>query len=204
MGIEERKQSEKNALRNKILNAASEIIIRDGYENLSIRKIASVIEYSPTVIYNYFDDKAKIVECLIDNGSEQLMEAFSQIHNDSEDCAEALRSSLSSYINLMFKNSQLFKALIMNNIETSGRNSGMLYKGVSDDKKTIAFVKRLIDSGIEKGIFRDDDSELLTQIVWSSTFGLLSRLVLEKQADEEYRQKLINCHIDFVINGLLK
>jgi AcrR family transcriptional regulator len=202
MGIEERKQSEKNALRNKILDAAGEIIIRDGYENLSIRKIALAIEYSPTVIYNYFEDKAAIVECLIKNCAEEILQALVQPQLDGADYIGVLRSGLSSYMNIMLNNSQLFKALIMNNIE--GRKSGMLHKGTSDEKKTIGFVKQLIDAGIEKGTFRKDDSEMLTQIIWSSTFGLLSRMVLENQIDEERRQDLIKCHIDFIINGLLK
>lgn len=204
MGIEERKQSEKNALRNKILKAAGEIIIRDGYEKLSIRKIASAIEYSPTVIYNYFEDKSKIVDCLIKNCSEEIMEALERSWFDGDNYMEALRSGLSSYITIMLNNSQLFKALIVNNVETPDRRSGMLYRGVSDDKKTIGFMKQLIDAGIEKGGFREDDSEMLTMIVWSATFGLLSRMVLENVAEEEQRQELIRCHIDFIINGLLK
>ena len=50
MGIKERRDVEKAEMKQKIMTAAIEIIEQEGYEKLSIRKIASRIEYSPTTI----------------------------------------------------------------------------------------------------------------------------------------------------------
>ncbi len=60
MGITERRQKEKSEMRRKILDAAIALFIEEGYENVSIRKIAEKIEYSPTTIYLYFEDKDSI------------------------------------------------------------------------------------------------------------------------------------------------
>ena len=60
MGIKERRDVEKAEMKQKIMTAAIEIIEQEGYEKLSIRKIASRIEYSPTTIYLYYKDKAEI------------------------------------------------------------------------------------------------------------------------------------------------
>lgn len=46
MGITERREAEKEALKHKIYDVASKLIIEHGYEKLSIRKLASEIEYS--------------------------------------------------------------------------------------------------------------------------------------------------------------
>ena len=51
MGIKERQTRQKEMLRQEILDAARNLFIKDGYENVSMRKIAEKIEYSPTTIY---------------------------------------------------------------------------------------------------------------------------------------------------------
>lgn len=58
--------------------------------------------------------------------------------------------------------------------------------------------------GIEKGKFRALDLELTAQIIWTSTFGLLSRLLLEKDLPPDQKEALINHHFEIILSGLLK
>ena len=51
MGTKERKERDKLEMQQKILDAARELFMKEGYENVSIRKIAEKIEYSPGTIY---------------------------------------------------------------------------------------------------------------------------------------------------------
>jgi AcrR family transcriptional regulator len=68
MGVKERREREKEELRQKILDAAIELIARDGHEALTIRKLASRIEYSPRTIYLYFADKEALLEDVVEEG----------------------------------------------------------------------------------------------------------------------------------------
>ena len=52
---------QKALLRQEIIDAARDILAREGYEQLSMRKVAERIEYSPTAIYLHFEDKADLV-----------------------------------------------------------------------------------------------------------------------------------------------
>ena len=54
MGVAQRKERERVELKQQILDAAREFFVRDGYESVSMRKIAEKIEYSPATIYTYF------------------------------------------------------------------------------------------------------------------------------------------------------
>ncbi|MGE3707473.1 MAG: helix-turn-helix domain-containing protein, partial [Vicinamibacterales bacterium] len=47
MGIKERHERDREAVRRAILDAARELFVTEGYGNVSIRKIAERIEYSP-------------------------------------------------------------------------------------------------------------------------------------------------------------
>src|SRR5215203_3600787 len=68
MGIKERQERDREAVRRAILDAARELFVTEGFQNVSIRKIAERIEYSPAAIYGYFPSKDDIFFSLAEEG----------------------------------------------------------------------------------------------------------------------------------------
>ena len=68
MGIKERQERDREAVSRSILDAARELFVSEGYRNVSIRKIAEKIEYSPAAIYGYFPSKDDIFYALAEEG----------------------------------------------------------------------------------------------------------------------------------------
>ena len=68
MGIKERQVRDREAVRRAILDAARELFVVEGFQNVSIRKIAERIEYSPAAIYGYFPSKDDIFFALAEEG----------------------------------------------------------------------------------------------------------------------------------------
>src|SRR5438309_10550147 len=68
MGIKERQERDREAVRRGILDAARDLFVSEGYANVSIRKIAELIEYSPAAIYSYFPSKDDIFFELAEEG----------------------------------------------------------------------------------------------------------------------------------------
>ena len=64
----ERTQDDREAVHRAILDAARELFVSEGYQNVSIRKIAERIEYSPAAIYGYFPSKDDIFFALAEEG----------------------------------------------------------------------------------------------------------------------------------------
>ena len=75
MGIKERQERDREAVRRSILDAARDLFVSEGYRNVSIRKIAEKIEYSPAAIYGYFPSKDDIFYALAEEG-------FHLLHTD--------------------------------------------------------------------------------------------------------------------------
>src|SRR5215472_12983434 len=98
MGIAERRTRQKEDLRQEILDAARELFVREGYESVSMRKIADKVEYAPGTIYLYFEDKAAILDTLCQQTFTKLRERLEAIHEDQGDPVEALRRGLRTYI----------------------------------------------------------------------------------------------------------
>jgi AcrR family transcriptional regulator len=54
----------KESVRRVILDAARELFVCEGYGNVSLRKIARRIGYTPMAIYVHFRDKSEILDCI--------------------------------------------------------------------------------------------------------------------------------------------
>lgn len=68
MGIVERRERLRKQVRHDILKTARDIAREEGWQAVSIRKIADVIEYSPPILYEYFDSKDKLLETIRNDG----------------------------------------------------------------------------------------------------------------------------------------
>lgn len=68
MGIAERKLRHKEEVRCSILRAAWALVLAEGWQALSIRKIADAIEYSVPVIYSHFENKEAILQEFLGEG----------------------------------------------------------------------------------------------------------------------------------------
>ena len=74
MGTKERQDRERQAVTASILDAARDLFITEGYQSVSIRKIAERIEYSPAAIYSYYASKDDIFLALAAEGFHRLDE----------------------------------------------------------------------------------------------------------------------------------
>lgn len=72
MGSKERQDRERQAVTDSILDAARELFLAEGYQSVSIRKIAERIEYSPAAIYSYYPSKDDIFLALAKEGFHRL------------------------------------------------------------------------------------------------------------------------------------
>src|SRR5437879_13095551 len=98
MGVKERRSRQKKFLRQGIVDAASELFVRDGYENVSMRRIADKIEYTPTTIYIYFKNKAELLEQVCTETFDRLVQRLSRILEQTADPVARLTRAVAAYI----------------------------------------------------------------------------------------------------------
>ena len=84
MGIKERQERDREAVSRAILDAARNLFVAEGYGNVSIRKIAERIEYSPAAIYGYFPSKDDIFYALAEEGFRLLYASGDVAELDAE------------------------------------------------------------------------------------------------------------------------
>ena len=111
MGIKERRQRQRQQLRDGILSAAREIASAEGWQAVTIRRIAGLIEYSPPVIYEYFDSKEDLLLELVRTGYAGQLEAIEMARKSSGDPEEALLRMSRAWCRFAFEAPDLYQAM---------------------------------------------------------------------------------------------
>lgn len=190
MSINSRREKEKNERRNLILNTANEIIKAEGIENLSIRKIAKIIDYSPTMVYHYFESKDDIVNQLMKRGYQKIINSISFIE-DTEDTKEKFINITKNYIYSALDNADEYMSIMLSNSKEILNYTAVLFKDAKEDRRAINMLCQLLEEIDNNQI---DDVELTAQILWTSLFGLIIKIIIE-DVDKTQREALINHYL---------
>ena len=111
MGITERRIRQKEEVRFSILATAWQMVKDEGWQSLSIRKIADAIEYSIPVIYDHFQNKEAILVVFAKEGFQLLSKRIQKAKEKSDDPAEQLRAVADAYWNFAFKNKEYYQLM---------------------------------------------------------------------------------------------
>ncbi|RZF30415.1 TetR/AcrR family transcriptional regulator [Paraburkholderia sp. UYCP14C] len=123
MGIAERKNRQKQALRERILDAARRIVVREGFAALSMRKIADAIEYSPATLYLHFASRDDIARALCAEGYAQLLATFVPLVQIA-DPAERLKALGRAYVAFGVEHPETYRLIFMEDPSYTGAALG--------------------------------------------------------------------------------
>jgi AcrR family transcriptional regulator len=213
MGVSERRAREKEALRQSILDAATQLIVENGHENLSIRKIAEKIEYAPSTIYLYFQDKYEILASICLEVFEKLTTSLEAIAEQATDPVQGLRDGLRCYVDFGLANPSYYQVTFMTPMPSMEEKElhPALEGDLNPDQAGLRCydgLRKAIQRGIDAGAFRRcDDTHLLAQSTWLAIHGLTSGLICMGH-DTSFpwveRDRLIDGQIDMLIRGMLQ
>lgn len=98
MSISDRRRRETEELRQRVLDVAEEIIATEGASHVTMRRIASRIEYAPTVLYRLFANKNDLMDHLIVRGYEGVQRRYELGMNRTDlEPLQKLAAVLSAY-----------------------------------------------------------------------------------------------------------
>jgi AcrR family transcriptional regulator len=98
-------------LRDRILNASRDIVVRDGFPALSMRKVADVIGYSPASLYLHFASRDAIAQALCVEAHAQLLAAL----RSSDTAPERLKPTAYAYVAFGREHPQMYRLMFMDN-----------------------------------------------------------------------------------------
>jgi AcrR family transcriptional regulator len=111
MGVAERRQREKERIRTAILTTAWDMVTKEGWQSLSIRRIADAIEYSVPVIYDYFENKEEILVEFAKEGFRMLAKKIESAKAKKDDPADQLKEIAYAYWDFACTHKQYYQLM---------------------------------------------------------------------------------------------
>ncbi len=208
MGTTERRERERQELRTRILDAARELFAEQGFEAVTMRKIAERIEYSPTAIYFHFRDKEALLQELCDTDFAALAREFQKIARVA-DPVERLRQIGRAYVGFAIEYPNHYRLMFMTPHPAARCAEDSRIRKGNPEEDAYAFLRATAEEAIEAGRLRPafEDADLVSQMVWAGTHGVVS-LHIAKCNDDwvEWRDRRETAHtlIEVMIRGLAR
>ena len=178
VGITERKEKQKLEIRKKILEASMKLFTTEGFEKVSIRKIADIIEYSPTTIYLYFKDKNEILFELCEEGFimfEKLNSNLIKINNP----LNRLHKMGENYIGFGLQYPEYYDLMFIQNApmdRLAQMNDGRWVHG----DRALDLLRSIVKECITQKIIKKGDPDSVTMAVWGMVHGLVSLTIRKR------------------------
>ena len=110
MSTSARKSKESARLRRRILTAALRVLAEQGYERVSMRKIAALIDYSPTTIYRFFRNKEELLQTIAIQTYADLSARFEKVKAEGQgDPLDTLESLVREYVIFCVERPDMFR-----------------------------------------------------------------------------------------------
>ncbi|PEN14026.1 TetR family transcriptional regulator [Longibacter salinarum] len=172
------KNAQNGDLRRLILDTARHLLVQDGYSNLSMRRIASEIDYSATSIYLYFDNKDMLLHALIDEGMNQLFDALSTIAKQHQSAPiDRLEALCDGFISFGLDNPEYYEIMFQLRPERMERYPPEKYR---EARRNLDFFRMTLAEGASAGVFDVVDPRVCASSVWASLHGTVSLLLAER------------------------
>jgi AcrR family transcriptional regulator len=198
MGIAERKIRQKEEVRTSILNVAWQIVTEEGWQALSIRKIAEAIEYSVPVIYDHFANKEAILYELTKQGFNTLNQQLVKAKKRSTNPEKQLEDMAHAYWEFAFDNKAQYQVMYGLGIPSCETVLQIPEIGSFTD-----LVTQPIKELITKNKNATADPLLKLQTFWSMLHGLVSiNMMNNSEQKQELNQRVIQDFIAGFISGI--
>jgi AcrR family transcriptional regulator len=190
MGVKERKERDREEMREKILQSAHHLFLDKGFDEVSIRNIAEAIEYSPATIYLYFKDKNEIFYALHGEAFKIFNSYLGEVAK-IKDPFDRLIKLGEKYIEFTFANPQYYDIMfIMEAPMNCDENSEDWQEGA----KAHSFLESMVEACKQQGHFKGLNTKILSFTIWSYMHGMCSlalrnRMKIYPEAERESIRK---------------
>ncbi|THD60820.1 TetR/AcrR family transcriptional regulator [Phenylobacterium sp.] len=113
MPVADRRRRERANRHDLILAAARNLAEAEGWEAVTTRRLAELVEYSQPVLYSHFAGKDAIVRAVAIEGFADLAAILREARLSADDPQLALRAICSAYLNFAAERPALYQAMFV-------------------------------------------------------------------------------------------
>lgn len=192
-----RRERQRADTRAELLAAAHELVRKDGYEGLTIRKLAEKVGYAPMSVYSYFSDKQAILTAVAQDTFEKLARHIQE--RQPPDPMEALRFGLLEYASFGLDNANEYRTIFMT--EKVHEHDDETFEELKSNNPAFLGLLNCVIASIEAGKLRGDAQAIAT-LLWTVTHGAVSLLLTFPQFPFGKPLDYVGRIVDLGLDGL--
>ena len=166
-------------LRRLILDHARHLLVTDGYDALSMRRIAGSVGCSATSIYLYFDSKDALTHALISEGMDRLHDALAEAEEGVTAPADRLSALAHAYVAFGLANPEYYEIMFQLHPERMARYPADEYRRA---RRNVERFEAALTAGAADGTLAVPAPESAYAALWTALHGLVS-LTLARRID---------------------
>ncbi|MDX1591793.1 MAG: TetR/AcrR family transcriptional regulator [Balneolaceae bacterium] len=188
------------SLRQEIIIVSKELLLKGGFAQLSMRKIAKKAGVTATSIYLYFKNKDELLLALVEESIEKLTAVLKDALDPSAGPVEQLEKLAAAYVQYALDNPQEYEIIYMVRPEEMPKYPREKFQHVREIYELIASI---IQSGNEQHVLDVDDPMISAYTIWAQLHGVVS-VVLSRRLDTRIpKQPFLKHAIDQIIHGFI-
>lgn len=211
-----RKERERKARRELIIDATEKIIEKKGFENITMDEIAEKAEMGKGSLYLYFKNKTSIILAMCERGSNMLNQSMSKVLTQEITGLEMVEKLGQTYFQFIKNNPLYFNAFsyfeVLNNRDALDENP-MAERCGENVKEAMTYIVRSLQIGMQDGsIDSSYDPKELGLIIWGASKGIVHMSYMKQREqhmsileDVEFSlDSLIGAFMQLVAQGMRK
>lgn len=199
----ERRERSRQETRQAILEAATQMFEREGFEGFSLRQVAENTGYTPTTIYLYFKDKEDLLFAVCSQGFVEFTQALKTAYELHSDPLERLHALAWAYFDFGLSHPLHYQTMFMQRSQwVTKATAGGEVKG--DNSFIIQMTA--VTEAMRAGAIRMGDPIERTNLLWSGVHGIVSLALSMKgivpKWEEADARRLLEEYLDSIFRGL--
>jgi AcrR family transcriptional regulator len=195
--VQQRREEQKAALRSELLAAAHDLVRQEGYDGLTIRKLAQRVGYAPMSVYSYFADKHDILMALAEDAFATLARRIEA--QPADDPIEALRVVMTEYAAFGLGNPNEYRTVFMT--EKTRPPEGRTFAEMEADNPAMKVLVSRVGACIAAGRLHGDPFAI-ANMLWAVGHGTISLLITFPFHPFGDPQAFVKRMCDFTLAGL--
>ncbi len=196
----QRREREREELREQILDVAMNILIKEGYDAVTIRRLADEIAYTPGALYSYFKDKEEIIFALVLRAAKHLTLVFRAVESINNPL-ERLWAIGRAYITFAMEHQEYYDLMFI----MSTPIQKMAETEYTEGHAAFFILRSTVHDCMQQGYLPKADDDVAAFAMWSFVHGSVSLMIRKRMTmiPEEKYQDILDGAFSFLMNVML-
>jgi len=188
------------SLREEIISVSRQLLLKEGFGKISMRKVARRADVTATSIYLHFKNKDELLLALVEESILKLGSELKAALKPDSDPIEQLKDLANAYIRYALDNPQEYEIIYMVRPEEMPKYPKEKFQQI---RKVYELIAEVISRGKEKHLFDVEDELISAYTLWAQIHGVVS-VVLNRRLDTRIpREKFLDQAVEHIIQGFV-